>query len=245
MFYFQKKADVNFAPKRKRGDFYIFQFSHNSSPFTVKKQYLGPIRAKAKKKQFEIELLMNTKSDAFDRDRSKEIASILGDDKKEDQEKYFPNRLMDKQLLNSEKLTSTGFQFALGYLRDDLNEVKLIPIKSLVEFKPAFRYFDKAKIKTSNKKQDDEEEDEEDEFVPSSNKTVEPATAKKVTMRFEDKKRFNDKNLNNNQLDEEEEDWVDVQFFDYGLPKFEREKNIVLYKVNEEAGVTEDDRYVY
>lgn len=39
---------------------------------------------------------------------------------------------MNKQILNSEKLVSTGFQFALAYLRKDLNEIKLIPIKSIL-----------------------------------------------------------------------------------------------------------------
>lgn len=181
---------------------------------------------------------MNTQSNTFDQDKGKRIAFNVDDSQpKNDQtpvDKYFPNNLMNRQLLSSEKLTSTGFQFALAYLRQDLDEVKLIPIKNVLDFKPAFRYMDKVKIRTSNKNQDDSDEEDEQEF--SANKP-EPAT-KMVTMRFEDKRKSND--LNHVRQDKpESEEWIGVQYFDYGLPKFEKEKDVVLYKMNQEADIDE------
>ena len=184
---------------------------------------------------------MNTSSTTFDEDKSKQIAFNVNDNQKDGQaENYFPNHLMNKQLLNSERLTSTGFQFALGYLRQDLNEIKLLPIRSVLDFKPAFHYLDKIKVKTSNKNQDDSDEEDEHEQL---NAKEEAATTKKVTMRFEDKKKSDAKQQQANEQKDKlvNENWINVQYFDYGLPKFEKEKDMVLYKVSQEAEADELD----
>lgn len=184
---------------------------------------------------------MNTQSETFDHDKSKRIAFNVDDNLREQQERngnqmdenlrFFPNNLMNKQLLNSEKLGSTGFQFALAYLRENLDQIKLIPIRSIIDFKPAFRYLDKIKVKTSNKKQDESDEDSEDE----SAKPDEPQTTKKITMRFANK---ND----TNSVEEINETWKEVKYFDYGNPKFEKEKDVILYKVNQEMNLNETDK---
>ena len=228
------QADVHFAPKRK-GDLYLFQFVHNASPFSAKRKRLGPIKAKPKSSQFEIELLMDQQSHTFDREKSKEIAYSADDDRRDERERFFPNQMMTKQLLNSERLTSTGFPFALAYLRSDLPDLKLIPVKSVLDFKPAFRYLDRAKINAS-KKPSGEDSDEEDEDEPTK---PEPVT-KKITMRFENRRSNDAKPESNAAANQENEDWTNVQYFDYGQSKLDREKNVLLYKV-EEADVAEVD----
>ena len=224
------QADVRFAPKRK-GDLYLFQFAHNASPFSAKRKRLGPIKAKPKSSQFEIELLMDLHSNTFDRDKSKEIAYSADDNRKDEQDRFFPDQMMTKQLLNSEKLTSTGFPFALAYLRRDLNDLKLIPVKSVLDFKPAFRYLDRAKINASKKPTGEDSDDEEDEDELAANKP-EPVT-KKITMRFENRRSNDAKSDAKPTANQENEDWTNVQYFDYGLSKLKREKNVLLYKVEE------------
>lgn len=169
---------------------------------------------------------MDLHSDTFDRDKSKEIAYSADDNRKDEQDRFFPDQMMTKQLLNSEKLTSTGFPFALAYLRRDLNDLKLIPVKSVLDFKPAFRYLDRAKINASKKPTGEDSDDEEEVDEPAK---PEPVT-KKITMRFENR-RSNEAKPDALKPNQENEDWTNVQYFDYGLSKLEREKNVLLYKV--------------
>lgn len=172
---------------------------------------------------------MDQHSDTFDRDKSKEIARKVDDENTEEADRYFPNQMMTKQLLNSERLASTGFPFALAYLRSDLDNVRLIPVKSVLDFKPTFRYLDRAKINASKKNAgDDSDEDDELDEAPAK---PEPVT-KKITMRFENKRAADAKPVVPNQ---ENEDWTNVQYFDYGQSKFECEKDVLLYKTNQEA----------
>lgn len=182
---------------------------------------------------------MDLQSDTFDRDKSKEIAYRVDDERKEEADRFFPNQMMTKQLLNSERLTSTGFPFALAYLRSDLNDLKLIPVKSVLDFKPAFRYLDRAKINASKKSTGDDS-DEDDE--PEDTGKPEPAT-KKITMRFENRRAADAKPESNATANQENEDWTNVQYFDYGQSKFEREKNVLLYKTNQDETVdVEEDK---
>lgn len=226
---------------------HLFQFPYGHSPLSSHKHLLGQLRTRSSQCKFEIDVQFDTNSTTFDKSKGKQIAQFVngtlvgsdqtdaaivnGDDgvigsNKTASSLYFPNEIMDRLVLNSEQMNNTTFYYSLGYLRTDLSDLQLIPVTSVCEFKKGFKHFDKVKIQTSTKKTTD---DDPDDFNEPDEPETEDQGFKKVAMRFESRyenKRKTD--LNNKAADNEP--WKPLVYFDYGLAKFEKEKDMILYK---------------
>jgi hypothetical protein len=230
------KVDVVLNANRT-GSLHLFQFPSGHSPLSSHKHLLGEVRSRPAQTKFEIDVQFDTNSTTFDKSKGKQIAQFVnGAYAAEEQENanaaavngaapsLFPNDIMDRLVLNSEQMNNTTFYYALGYVRTDLSDVQLIPISSVCEFKKGFKHFDKVKIQTTGKKTTDEdlEEFNEPEEEP------EDQGFKKVAMRFES--RYENKKKTDANSKPENEPWKPLVYFDYGLSKFDKEKDMILYK---------------
>ena len=214
----------------------MFQFPSGHSPLSSHKHLLGTIRARPANHKFEIEIRFDTNSTTFDKSKGKNIASVVNKSEQQTDgaEDPFPNNIMDRLVINSERMNNTTFYYALGFLREDLADLQLVPISSVCEFKKGFRHFDKIPNNFKRAEVDLEEEYVEQEEEPDD------VGFKKVTMRFEGRNESKRKAAESTaagvkQQDMESEAWSELCYFDYGLAKFNQEKNIILYKQAEKG----------
>ena len=169
------------------GSIYLFQHMNKSSPHRG-----GKYRAKRENKLFEIE-----------------VPESRDDKNKKKKNDLFGER-NDKQVYQS-TLIKPSLGYAVGLVRPGANELHLVPVEAIAQFRPSFAYL-------NNKSSDPAKKVVEEDPSSQSESEMPDETVKTVTMRFagpnEEKfKKAREQSYHHLQQKREQEEWADISYY--------------------------------
>ena len=221
-----KEIDVVLSKPLSR-NLYIFQYPVRPKHLSVDNMICSNVKVKPMQKKFELELALNTASSHYSKSKGEQLAINTDNNKSSSTTPYFESGRMDKQFLSSTVANIPAHQYVIGIMQE--GELHLLPLTSVLQFRPSFNYLDKSNVSdkdTSLVAEDDMSHDEEEEV-----KAVQVKFARQETDEAKARRMATYDYL---QKKQEEESWLNIRFHARDDVLSHKERDFVLNSIDEQ-----------
>ncbi|XP_043280382.1 DNA-directed RNA polymerase III subunit RPC5 [Venturia canescens] len=155
-----------FLAKNLADKLYVFQYPIRPAEAGYDNAKFIKTMLKPKNQEALIEVEIDSRSATYDQSKGAQIAAnadgVISKSCQENEERTFESSMMDKTILQSSRALPDCSNYSVGVYQD--GELHITPLKSILQMRPQFNYFDKGgkggKDETKNLGEDGEEEEE-------------------------------------------------------------------------------------